>query len=97
MGQIAGGRDSVVKERRPSKLLRGNPSRSLRGKRDGPAGAKTENSIRREISIVKNIIFIYLLIRMNCGNLFERKEKSKERTHPLHDSNAQRMGHPRVA
>src|SRR5205823_5053785 len=58
---------SIVKERRPS--------RSLRGKRDGPAGAKTDNSIRRRIFVVNNIIFIYSLIRMSCGNLFERKRK----------------------
>src|SRR6266568_3304863 len=31
---------------------------------------------------------------MSCGNLFERKEKSKERTHPLHKANSQRMGTP---
>src|SRR5256885_6990569 len=31
---------------------------------------------------------------MSCGNMFERNEKSKERTHPLHESKSQRMGHP---
>ena len=80
----------------PPNFFGGNPSRSLRGKRDGPAGAKTDNSIRRKVSVVKNIIFIDSPIRMSCGNLFERKEKAKERTHPLPKSNAQRMGHPRV-
>src|SRR5438477_293792 len=52
-----------------------SPSRSLRGKRDGPAGAKTENSVRRGGSVVKNILSIYSSIRMSCGNLFERKRK----------------------
>src|SRR5882724_11939366 len=31
---------------------------------------------------------------MSCGNSYERKEKSKERTHPLPESKSQRMGHP---
>jgi len=44
----------------------------------GLAGAKTENSIRRGISVVKNIIFICLLIRMSCGNLFERKKRQTQ-------------------
>src|SRR5438105_1888402 len=65
---------SIVKERRPSK--------PLRGKRDGPAGAKTEDSIRRRICVVKNIILIYSLIRMSCGNLFERKRKKTSRLSP---------------
>jgi len=41
----------------------------------GLAGAKTGNSIRRGTFVVNNIILIDVLIRMGCGNLFERKER----------------------
>ena len=74
--------DLLVKERRPSKLLRGNPPRSLRGKRDGPAGAKTVKSIRRRISVVKNII-INLFANSNELWKLVRTERKKTSLSPF--------------